>query len=403
MVPAGEITDKTIAELAEAMEPGDTIIDGGNTHYHDDIRHAQELKGKGIHHIDCGTSGGVWGLERGYCLMIGGETEVVERLSPLFATIAPGVDSAERTPGRSGAPSPSEQGYLHCGPNGAGHFVKMVHNGIEYGLMAAYAEGLSIIHTPTRACASRSRTPRRARWRTRVLQVRDRHDRGRRGLAARQRGRLVAAGPDRAGAVSHQAGGVRRPRVGFGRGSLDVDRGDRGGRARAGAHGGAVLALRLARAGRVRGQSRSRRCARASAGTTRSLERADVATRRMRSEVEQGRMRPCCEERACATPPGAHAPHGLTCRMRHVRSRQAAAPPGGHAPPTRLRRSLATPLGGACAPGTTDCLRSSLLGLAQDHEAVDADQADGEHAERPPRVRPRRRPAAHPTRPGWPR
>ncbi len=147
MVPAGEITDKTIAQLAQEMEPGDTIIDGGNTHYHDDIRHAHELKSKGIHHIDCGTSGGVWGLERGYCLMIGGESEVVQRLSPLFATIAPGVDSAERTPGRSGAPSPSEQGYLHCGPNGAGHFVKMVHNGIEYGLMAAYAEGLSIIHS----------------------------------------------------------------------------------------------------------------------------------------------------------------------------------------------------------------------------------------------------------------
>jgi len=146
MVPAGEITDKTIAELASAMEPGDTIIDGGNTHYHDDIRHANELRERGIHHIDCGTSGGVWGLERGFCLMIGGETDVVQRLSPLFATIAPGVDSAPRTPGRSGDPNPSEQGYLHCGPNGAGHFVKMVHNGIEYGLMAAYAEGLSIIN-----------------------------------------------------------------------------------------------------------------------------------------------------------------------------------------------------------------------------------------------------------------
>jgi 6-phosphogluconate dehydrogenase len=147
MVPAGEITDSTIAQLADAMEPGDTIIDGGNTHYHDDIRHARELRERGIHHIDCGTSGGVWGLERGYCLMIGGETEVVQRLSPLFATIAPGVGSAPRTPGREGDPSPSEQGYLHCGPNGAGHFVKMVHNGIEYGLMAAYAEGLSIIHS----------------------------------------------------------------------------------------------------------------------------------------------------------------------------------------------------------------------------------------------------------------
>jgi 6-phosphogluconate dehydrogenase len=147
MVPAGEITEQTIAQLAQALEPGDTIIDGGNTHYHDDIRHAQELKGKGIHHIDCGTSGGVWGLERGFCLMIGGETEVVGRLSPLFATIAPGVDAAPRTSGRSGEPSPSEQGWLHCGPNGAGHFVKMVHNGIEYGIMAAYAEGLSIINS----------------------------------------------------------------------------------------------------------------------------------------------------------------------------------------------------------------------------------------------------------------
>ncbi len=146
MVPAGEITDRTIAELAAAMEPGDVIIDGGNTHYHDDIRHAAQCRERGIHHVDCGTSGGVWGLERGYCLMIGGERDVVQRLGPLFASIAPGVDSAARTPGRAGAPSTSEHGYLHCGPNGAGHFVKMVHNGIEYGLMAAYAEGLSIIH-----------------------------------------------------------------------------------------------------------------------------------------------------------------------------------------------------------------------------------------------------------------
>jgi 6-phosphogluconate dehydrogenase len=145
MVPAGDITDKTITALADALEPGDMIIDGGNTHYTDDIRHANNLREKGIHHVDCGTSGGVWGLERGYCLMIGGETDIVEHLSPIFATIAPGVDSAPRTPGRTGTPSPAEQGYLHCGPNGAGHFVKMVHNGIEYGLMAAYAEGLNII------------------------------------------------------------------------------------------------------------------------------------------------------------------------------------------------------------------------------------------------------------------
>ena len=145
MVPAGEITDKTIAALAEVLEPGDTIIDGGNTHYHDDIRHANELREKGIHHVDVGTSGGVWGFERGFCLMIGGEKEIVDRLSPIFATIAPGVEAAPRTPGRTGDPSPSEQGYYHCGGNGAGHFVKMVHNGIEYGVMASYAEGLNII------------------------------------------------------------------------------------------------------------------------------------------------------------------------------------------------------------------------------------------------------------------
>ena len=145
MVPAGEITDRTIASLADVLEPGDTIIDGGNTYYHDDIRHAAALKEKGIHHVDVGTSGGVWGFERGFCLMIGGDVEVVGRLSPIFASIAPGVDAAERTSGRTGEPSPSEHGFYHCGPNGAGHFVKMVHNGVEYGLMAAYAEGLNII------------------------------------------------------------------------------------------------------------------------------------------------------------------------------------------------------------------------------------------------------------------
>jgi 6-phosphogluconate dehydrogenase len=145
MVPAGDITDKTISSLAEVLEPGDTIIDGGNTYYHDDLRHAAALKEKGIHHVDVGTSGGVWGFERGFCLMIGGEKDVVDRLSPIFASIAPGVDSAARTRGRAGEPSPAEHGYYHCGPNGAGHFVKMVHNGIEYGVMAAYAEGLNII------------------------------------------------------------------------------------------------------------------------------------------------------------------------------------------------------------------------------------------------------------------
>ena len=145
MVPAGDITDKTIASLAEVLEPGDTIIDGGNSYYHDDLRHAAALKEKGIHHVDVGTSGGVWGFERGFCLMIGGEDEVVDRLSPIFASIAPGFEAAERTPGRTGERAQSEHGYYHCGPNGAGHFVKMVHNGIEYGIMAAFAEGLNII------------------------------------------------------------------------------------------------------------------------------------------------------------------------------------------------------------------------------------------------------------------
>ncbi|HUE27188.1 MAG TPA: decarboxylating 6-phosphogluconate dehydrogenase [Solirubrobacteraceae bacterium] len=145
MVPAGKITDSTINGLAEVLEPGDVIVDGGNTHYHDDIRHAAALREKGIHHVDCGVSGGVWGIDRGFCLMIGGEQDVVERLYPLFTSLAPGVGSAPRTPGREGDPSPAEQGFLHCGANGAGHFVKMVHNGIEYGIMAAYAEGLNIL------------------------------------------------------------------------------------------------------------------------------------------------------------------------------------------------------------------------------------------------------------------
>ena len=145
MVPAGEITDKTVAALADVLEPDDVVIDGGNTHYVDDLRHAAELREKGLHHVDVGTSGGVFGLDRGFCLMIGGEDDVVRRLGPIFASIAPGVDAAPRTPGRTGEPTPAEHGYYHCGPNGAGHFVKMVHNGVEYGLMAAYAEGLNVI------------------------------------------------------------------------------------------------------------------------------------------------------------------------------------------------------------------------------------------------------------------
>jgi 6-phosphogluconate dehydrogenase len=144
MVPAAA-TDATIATIAPLLEQDDVVIDGGNSHYHDDLRRAAELGARGLHYLDVGTSGGVWGRERGYCLMIGGEREVVERLDPLFATLAPGLDAAPRTPGRERISGTAEQGYLHCGPSGAGHFVKMVHNGIEYGVMAAYAEGLNVL------------------------------------------------------------------------------------------------------------------------------------------------------------------------------------------------------------------------------------------------------------------
>jgi 6-phosphogluconate dehydrogenase len=144
MVPAA-VVDGTIAELLPYLESGDTLIDGGNSYYVDDIRRAKALASRGIHYVDVGTSGGVWGLERGYCMMIGGEDKVVQRLDPIFATLAPGIGSVGRTPGRERLEGTAEQGYLHCGPSGAGHFVKMIHNGIEYAIMAAYAEGLDVL------------------------------------------------------------------------------------------------------------------------------------------------------------------------------------------------------------------------------------------------------------------
>jgi len=145
MVPAA-VVDSTLAQLVPKLAKDDVVIDGGNSYYIDDIRRAGELKPKNIHYVDVGTSGGVWGLERGYCMMIGGENEVVQRLDPIFKTLAPGIGDIDRTPGRENMKGTSEQGYLHCGPSGAGHFVKMVHNGIEYGVMAAYAEGLNILN-----------------------------------------------------------------------------------------------------------------------------------------------------------------------------------------------------------------------------------------------------------------
>jgi 6-phosphogluconate dehydrogenase len=144
MIPAG-ITDKVVQQVADLMDDGDIIINGGNSNYREDYDRALALKQKGVRYLDVGTSGGVWGLERGYCLMIGGEEEAFAHCEPLFASIAPGVGDIERTPGREGDPAPEEQGYLHCGPAGSGHFVKMVHNGIEYGMMAAYAEGLNVL------------------------------------------------------------------------------------------------------------------------------------------------------------------------------------------------------------------------------------------------------------------
>jgi 6-phosphogluconate dehydrogenase len=144
MVPAA-VVDSTLHELVGKLDVGDIVIDGGNSYYIDDIRRAKELSGKGIHYVDVGTSGGVWGLDRGYCQMIGGENDIVKHLDPIFKTLAPGRGNVDRTPGREKVPGTAEEGYLHCGPNGAGHFVKMVHNGIEYGIMAAYAEGLNIL------------------------------------------------------------------------------------------------------------------------------------------------------------------------------------------------------------------------------------------------------------------
>ena len=147
MVPAGKPTDQTVMALADRFEPDDVIIDGGNSYFKDDLRRAEDLSAKRIEYVDVGTSGGVWGIERGYCLMIGGSQKAVERLDPIFRTLSPGVGEIERTAGREGEPSAAERGYLHCGPVGAGHFVKMVHNGIEYGVMQAYAEGFDLLRS----------------------------------------------------------------------------------------------------------------------------------------------------------------------------------------------------------------------------------------------------------------
>ena len=201
MVPAA-VVDQTIAEVLPHLEPGDVLIDGGNSYYIDDIRRAKELAPKGIHYVDVGTSGGVWGLERGYCMMIGGEDAVVKHLDPIFARLAPGIGNIDRTPGRENVGGTAENGYLHCGPNGAGHFVKMVHNGIEYGIMAAYAEGFSrASRRQRRQEDARDRRRNDAAARSRALPIRPQPARYSRGVATRQRDCLLAARPHGVGAA----------------------------------------------------------------------------------------------------------------------------------------------------------------------------------------------------------
>ena len=249
MVPAGKITEETVEGLEGVLESGDAIIDGGNSYYRDDMRRAKRAAEQGIDYIDCGTSGGVFGLDRGYCLMIGGPDEAVERLDPIFKSLAPGVDSAERTPGRTGEPTPAENGYLHCGPNGAGHFVKMVHNGIEYGIMAAYAEGLNVLDN-----ADAGKTKRLDDAETAPLDQPEYYEFDLDIPAIAEvwrRGSVVGSWLlDLTAAALRRkprADRVQRPRLRLRRGTLDLDRGDRGGRADPGPHHRPARALLLAR------------------------------------------------------------------------------------------------------------------------------------------------------------
>ena len=255
MVPAAFV-DSTIDELLPHLDEGDIIIDGGNSYYRDDIDRAARLKPSGIHYVDCGTSGGVFGLDRGFCLMIGGEDDIVGHLDPIFKTIAPGVDAAVRTPGRTGDPSEAEQGYLHCGPNGAGHFVKMVHNGIEYGIMAAYAEGLNILKHANVGTVKQQADAETAPLRdAQYYQYDIDLPGGRRGLAARERHRVVAARPRRPLALgASRPQRLRGPRVRLRRRALDDPRVDRRRRSRRRAERGAVRAVHVARSGRLRRQ-----------------------------------------------------------------------------------------------------------------------------------------------------
>ncbi len=256
MVPAA-VVDKTLAGILPLLEPGDILIDGGNSYYVDDIRRAKELAPKGIHYVDVGTSGGVWGLERGYCMMIGGEPDVVQHLDPIFATLAPGIGSIERTPGREKSTGTAEQGYLHCGPNGAGHFVKMVHNGIEYGLMAAYAEGMNILRAANvgknthdiDAETTPLRDPEHYQYDLNLPDIAEVWRRG--SVVSSWLLDLTASALNKDPALAQ----FSRPRVRLGRRPLDDQGCDRRGGSRAGAHDRSLRTLQLARRGDVPGQA----------------------------------------------------------------------------------------------------------------------------------------------------
>ena len=281
MVPAA-VVDETIADLLPHLETGDILIDGGNSYYIDDIRRAKELAAKGIHYVDVGTSGGVWGLERGYCMMIGGEDDVVKRLDPIFATLAPGRGDIPARPAARSAGGTAEQGYLHCGPNGAGHFVKMVHNGIEYGIMAAYAEGIGVLQAANigkqTGEVDAETTPLRDPEHYQYDLNLPRH---RRGLAPGQRDRLLAARPLGLG----PAGGsdpeeLRRPRLGFRRRPLDDQGRHRRGRAGPCPLRRPLRALQLPRRGGFRRQAALRHALRVRRPSREAQELTAIGSRR---------------------------------------------------------------------------------------------------------------------------
>ena len=268
MLPAGKVTEDAVTELHGVLQSGDIVIDGGNTFYKDDVRRARELKTKDIHYVDVGTSGGIWGLDRGYCLMIGGEPEVVALLDPIFSALAPGLGNIERTAGRDGRDKRPERGYMHCGPCGSGHFVKMIHNGIEYGLMQAYAEGFAIL----KGAASSERSPDE-RYDLDVADIAE----------VWRRGSVISSWLLDLTAIAlagdPEARRIFRRRRGFRRGPLDGDGGDRGGGAGDRALGGALCALSLAR--------RPRFCRPAAVGNAQGI----WGTYRTEEIAEHGRRR----------------------------------------------------------------------------------------------------------------